>query len=316
MSARSEDKAARLSFKIVIALSSCAFGLGLILYGFDVGVKAPKREASAGANPPAEAPRKKPARAWNMALGDVVVVAKELGFRVSPGKTHNIEPSKVAARIEGQLQKLRELYRQEGEKNPELMGNMILQLNVAASGDVTQVKEISSRIPDGEFKKAVISEVSNWSFADLIPESVTINCPLLFIREGMDITTLLQWEKSLAQLEDKPATARSAKENRPNQQAKSEKTRVAQASKTVSAAEALPRSPTRPAPALYRIKYATSLRSEPNFSSASVARFTVGTKVSLLNNRGDWLEVQAADSGYSGYIRKEFVAPLELAHKQ
>jgi hypothetical protein len=318
MSASSEDKAARLSFKIVIALSSCVFGLGLILYGFGAGIKSPKREASAGANPPAEASRKKPVRAWNMALGDVVIVAQELGFSISPAKANSIEQAKVVARIDGQLQTLRELYRQEGEKNPGLMGNIILQLNVGATGDVTQVKEISSRIPDGEFKKAVIAEVSNWSFQQIIPESVTINCPLLFIREGMDITTLVQWEKSLAQFEDKPATARSANQSRPNQQTKTVETpRIAQAlTKAVTSAEASPRSSTRPAQSLYRIKYATALRAEPSFSSPSVTRFTIGTKVSLLNNRGDWLEVRATDSGFSGYIRREFVAPVDLARKQ
>ena len=318
MSASSEDRAARLSFKIVIALSSCVFGLGLILYGFGAGIKSPKQEASAGANPSAEAPRKKPARAWNMALGDVVIVAQELGFSISPTKANTIEQSKVMARIDGQLQTLRELYRQEGEKNPGLMGNIVLQLNVGATGDVTQVKEISSRIPDGEFKKAILAEVSHWSFQQIIPESVTINCPLLFIREGMDITTLVQWERSLAQLEDKPTTGRGTNPGRPNQQAKTVETpRVAQVlPKTVSSEEASARPSTRAAQSLYQIKYATSLRAEPNFSSASVTRFTIGTKVSLLNNRGDWLEVRATDSGYSGYIRKEFVAPVELARKQ
>ena len=194
------------------------------------------------------------------------------------------------------------------------MGNIILQLNVGATGDVTQVKEISSRIPDGEFKKAVIAEVSHWSFAELLPESVTVTCPLLFVREGMDITTRIQWEKSLGQLEDKAAIARGANQSQPIQQAKTLATpRVAQALKTVSSS---PHFSTRPAQSLYKIKYATSLRAEPNFSSASVTRFKIGTKVSLLNHSGDWLEVRATDSGFSGYIRKEFVAPVDLARKQ
>ncbi len=317
MSVASEDRAARLSFKIVIAVISCAFGLGLILYGFGASLTSPKQEAAAGATPSAEAPRKKPVRAWNMALGDVVIVAQELGFSITPAKTSSIEPSKVMARIDSQLQNLRELYRQEGEKNPGLMGNIALQLNVGAGGDVTQVKELTSRIPDGEFKKTVIAEAAHWSFADLIPEPVTINCPLLFIREGMDITTLVQWEKSLAQLEDKAPTTRGTNQNRPAQQAKTvEAARGAQAvTKTTTAAEGSPRASARNTSSLYQIKYATALRAEPNFTSASLTRFPVGTKVFLLNNRGEWLEVRATDSGYSGYIRKEFVTPVELARK-
>lgn len=315
MSASSEDKAARLSFKIVVAVSSCLFGVGLIVYGFGAGVQSSKQKASSGANPPVEAPHKKPLLAWNVALGDVVILAPELGFSISPAKANSVEESKVVARINGQLQKLRDLYRREGEKNPRLMGNIMLQLDVGANGDVTEVKEIASRIPDGEFKRTIIAEVSHWSFRDVIPESVTINCPLLFVREGMDITTLLQWEKSLAQLDDKSATARGANQNPPIQQAKTvARRRVARASSRAVNSSA--RSSARPPRSLYRIKYATSLRAEPNFSSRSVTRFTSGTKVALLNHRGDWLEVRAADSGFSGYIRKEFVAPIDVARKQ
>lgn len=318
MSVGSDDRGARLGFKIVIALGSCVFGLGLILYGFGAGIKTSNKEASAKATPLAEASRKKPVRTWNMALGDVVIIAKELGFSIRAAKDSGTEQSKVVARIDGQLQKLRELYRQETAKNPLLMGNMVLQINVAHTGNVTQVKEIASRLPDAEFKKTVLGEVSNWSFPEVITENVTINFPLLFIREGMDITTLVEWEKSLAQAEDKPAIAGSAARPRALQPAKTaEVPRVGPpAGKTAVADEAALRPAGKSLASLYQIKYATSLRSEPNFSSVSVTRFTIGTKVALINSRGDWLEVRAADTGLSGYIRKEFVTPVEMARKQ
>jgi len=319
MSVSSDEKAARLGFKIVIALVSCMFGLGLVLYGFGAGIKSTKKEASAGGAPAAQAQRKKPARTWNMALGDVVIVTQELGFSIRPpAKEKGIEPSKVVARIDSQLQKLRELYREETEKNPALMGNMIVQMNVASGGNVTQVKEITARLPDGDFKKAVIAEISSWTFPEIITESATINFPLLFIREGMDITTLVEWEKSLGQVEDKSMTAGGAPRNRAVQQTRTAEARRATppVGKAASSDEAAPRSPARPAQSLYQIKYATALRAEPNFTSPSVTRITIGTKVALVNNRGDWLEVRAADSGLSGYIRKEFVTPVDVARKQ
>jgi len=318
MSVSEDQRGARLGFKIVIALVSCVFGIGLILYGFGAGIKSPRKEASPKGTPVAQAPGKKPVRTWNMALGDVVIVAQELGFNIRGAKDSAIEHTKVMARIDGQLQKLRELYRQEGAKNPLLMGNMVLQVNVANTGNVTQVKEIASRLPDGEFKKAVVAEISNWSFPDIINDNVTINFPLLFIREGMDITTLVQWEKSLAKLEEKPATVASTPRNRAVQPTKTvEAPRVAPpVSKAASTDEAALRAPVKNSPSLYQIKYATSLRSEPNFSSASVTRFTIGTKVALLNHRGDWLEVRAPDTGLSGFIRKEFVTPVQMARQQ
>jgi hypothetical protein len=288
------------------------------LYGFGAGITSTKKGTSDGETPAAEAPRKKPARTWNMALGDVVIVAHEFGFSIRAARETGIEPAKVLARIDSQLQKLRELYRQETENNPALMGNMILQINVANGGNVAQVKEITSRIPDGEFKKAVLAEISNWSFGEIINDNATINFPLLFIREGMDITTLLEWEKSLAQLEDKSLTAANATRNRAVQPTKTvEAPRpTAPASKAAPTNEASLRAPARAAQSLYKIKYATSLRAEPNFSSVSLTRFTIGTKVALVNNRGDWVQVRAAESGLSGYVRKEFVTPIEMARKQ
>jgi hypothetical protein len=253
-----------------------------------------------------------------MALGDVVIVAQELGFNVRGVKDNAAEQSKLVTRIDSQLQKLRELYRQETTKNPGLMGNMMLQMNVANSGNVTQVKEISSRIPDGEFKKAVLAEIANWSFPEIITENVTINFPLLFIREGMDITTLVEWEKSLAQVEDKAVTTAAAARNRAIQPTKTVETprAISPVTKTAASDAAALRPPARASQPLYQIKYATALRSEPNFTAASVTRVNTGTKVMLVNNRGDWLEVRAPESGVSGYVRKEFVTPAEIARNQ
>jgi len=338
MSPGPANRGRRSSAKSIIAVVSCVVGLGLVLFGFGMASKSPKTEASADGGLAAESERKKPLRAWNMALGSVVVVAQELGFSIRAAKDTQPGPSKLATRIESQLQKLRELYRQESEKHPELMGGMTLQFNVNSSGDVTQVKEIGSRISDTEFKKAVIAEVSKWTFQELFTETVTVTCPLLFVPEGMDITTLVQWEKSLSQLGDKHAFV---KNNAPAvQQAKmpeapkrTEPPAKVVAAKPEAAKEAVaqvkiatppqekppeklaenPRA--NPASNFYKIKYPTTIRKEPNFKSPGVAKFTKGTKVMLVGKSGDWWEVRYHENGPSGFLRREFLTPLELAQK-
>jgi hypothetical protein len=316
MSNQSARSAGRLGIKEIIAVASCVFGLALIVFAFGTG-KSLKKESSAAANASAQAPQKKPARAWNMALGNVVVVAQELGFAIKTANDDRAEPSKILSRLEGQLQGLRELYRQESEKNPSLMGGMLLQFNVNVSGEVSQVKEIASRITDADFKEAVIAEISKWSFQDLVADPTTVNCPLLFVREGMDITTVVQWEKSFGQFGDRNILAKGNAQ--PVQQSKAPagsksigagvKTVAVSPEKTVSIGAA--KSPG----AIYQIKYPTSLRREPNFNSTSLAKFAIGTKVSILSNRGEWLEVRPDSGGLSGFIRKEFVAPIEIAQK-
>ncbi len=303
-----------------VAIASCVLGVALIFFAFSVGTKGSKkapvveREASG-----ADAARKKPARAWNIALGNVVVVAPELGLSLKPAKDAAPEQSKVVARIESQLQSLREIYRYESEKNPGLMGSMTLQFVVDPSGEVTKVKEISSRLSNSDFKKAVISAVSQWSFREVAANGATIQCPLLFVREGMDITTLVQWEKSFGQNGEISAAAVGHTNAAPVTQSKiTEKSRQSEtATKTnITGAEKASRGNTaKPSATIQQLKFATSLRKEPNFTSISVAKLPGGSRVSLLGSHEEWFEVREESTGQSGFIRREFIDVPEPAKK-
>lgn len=132
----------------------------------------------------------------NVALGNVVVIIPELGLAVKNSKEINVPAVRLAAQIDRELVGLREFYRSEAEKHPVLMGAILLELTVGPSGEVTRVKEIATRISDGEFRKAVIAAADKWEFKDVVPAGATIVCPLLFVREGMDITTLVKWERA------------------------------------------------------------------------------------------------------------------------
>jgi hypothetical protein len=282
-----------VGFKGLVGIASCIIGLGVVYFGYGIGTHSPKKNATVEPSPAAKPDRKRPIRAMNMALGNMVFFARDLGFGVKSVKDNDGDANKIAARIEGQLQEIRELYRQEVVKNPALAGGLTLQFNVGPTGEVSQVRELSSRLNDGDFKQAVIAVVSKWSFGELSGDHLQVSCPLLFVHEGMDITTLVQWEKSLAQ------TAENATPTRPS-------TNPA----TIQAAGVAQGNAKE-----FQIKYATSLRKDPNFSSASLGSLTVGTKVSVLRRQGDWLEVRSTNNGPTGFIRKEFVAAVEVARK-
>ncbi len=317
----------RGNMRRAVAIASCVLGVALIFFAFSLGSKGSKkapaveREASG-----AEPARKKPARAWNIALGNVVVVAPELGLSLKPAKDPAPEQNKVVARIESQLQNLREIYRYESEKNPGLMGRMTIQFVVEPSGEVTKVKEVSSRLSNSDFKKAVISAVSQWSFREVVANGATIQCPLLFVPEGMDITTLVLWEKSFGQNGEIGAVAVTQTNTAPvkpvvissNPQSKitenNRQSETATKSK-ITGAEKAPRERAAKPSSIQQLKFATSLRKEPNFSSSSVAKLSVGSRVSLLGSRGDWLEVREESTGQSGFIRREFIDFPDAAKK-
>ena len=300
--------------KTIIGLIFCLVILGAAYFGFGTGNQSPKKEAIASVK--VAAPAQKPAQAMNMALGDMVFLAQDLGFSIRSDKDFPLESGKIMLRLESHLQRVRELYRQETAKNPNLIGSVMLQFNISPSGEVSQIKELSSRVNDVDFKKAVIAEVSKWSFADVVSETLTVTCPLLFVREGMDITTLVLWEKSLASLGDNTAQSRqTAAISTIKPQAKAPVSIAAPAPVAVVNTKSSAQSGIKADPSEFQIKYPTLLRKDPNFSSNSLTTFAIGTKVTLVKRHGDWFEVRAGNAGPTGFIRKEFVKPIEVAQQ-
>ena len=294
---------------------AAVIGLGIIYFGLGAGTEGPKKEASARVNPPASTEQRRPVRAMNLALGDMVFLAQDLGFEVAGPKGNPVEPNKIAARIESQLQSIREIYRQEAAKEASPVGTMVLQLNVAASGEVTHVKEISSRLSAEEFKKTILAEASKWSFSEIAGDAFTVTCPLLFVHEGMDITTLVHWERSLGSFAEKDSAPRLAIPSPP--QGKSAATSVLSSkAPNNGAAEKKPAAAPKIEGREFQIKYPTVLRAQPNFTAAPVTTFTIGTRVALLTRQGDWFEVRARPDGPTGFVRKEFVTPVDVAQRK
>ena len=304
--------------RVVIALASCVFGVGLILLASQMGSKSEDGTAATGKDSSADGQKKTTHRTWNIALGNVVVVAPDLGLNAKAFKGGQVEESRIATRLESQLQGLREFYREESERDPTLMGGMLLQLTVSPSGDVTHVKELISRIADNEFKNAVLGEASKWTFPEIITDSTTINCPILFVREGMDITTIVQWEKTLGQFSEKSAIAKMNAQAVQQNQAPEGLKRSEPVAKTAplpNKAKAEQKPELKSLTRMYQIKHPTAVRQEPNFESPALGKFPPGTKVTVISARGDWVEVRADDASLAGFIRKEFVTPVELTQK-
>jgi hypothetical protein len=53
-----------------------------------------------------------------------------------------------------------------------------------------------------------------------------------------------------------------------------------------------------------------AIRENPRFSAKTVHEVDEDTELSIVENRGDWLKVKIADAGFVGFVRKEFVSPI------
>lgn len=293
-------------FKGLIVVAVGALGLGAMYFSSGIGTETSKKPA-----PPPDKHAQKPVHTMNMALGPMVFLARDLGFTIKTAKGDKLDDSRIATRVETQLLGLRDLYRQEIAKNSKLVGSMILQFNVNPAGEVSQVKEVSGRINDAEFKKTVAAETGRWTFAALVAEPITVQCPLLFVQEGMDITTLVHWESLLTGVAENKVNATVTTKPESTHQAKTS-TPTAPPTAIAKAAAATVKTDGEEV----RINYSTLLRKEPNFSAPVITTFTIGTKVTVINRSRDWLEVKSHHDGPSGYIRKEFVIPVDVvAHR-
>jgi Bacterial SH3 domain len=134
----------------------------------------------------------------------------------------------------------------------------------------------------------------------------------------MDITTIVQWEKTLGQFSEKLALTKMNPQAIQQSQAPDGLKRSEPVAKTVPVSNKAKteQSPeVKSLPRIYQIKHPTTIRQEPNFGSASVGRFTAGTRVTVIAAHGDWVEVRADDTSLTGFIRKEFVTPVEITQK-
>ena len=55
---------------------------------------------------------------------------------------------------------------------------------------------------------------------------------------------------------------------------------------------------------------AVALRQQPRFAAERVHEIDAETELSLLENKGDWLKVKVAHANAVGFVRKEYITPL------
>ncbi|MDZ4343081.1 MAG: AgmX/PglI C-terminal domain-containing protein, partial [Candidatus Binatia bacterium] len=238
-----------------------------------------------------------------------VIAAEELGLKVSGegAADKNRSASLLSDNINAELDSLRSLYQQQLRANPGLMGSITLQLTVVQTGQVTKVEELASQIKDEGFRKSVAEEVRAWRFAETTLGVVKVDCPLLFIPPGIDVTSIVKWERSIGPRATEPAMLAQA--DPPNRD--SGATPQSPSSTTESTPTKPPPAPPAKPPSLifYQTLRLTTVYREPREDSQQVASIPEGIKVNVVAVRGEWLEVRSKVGNPPGFIRKDSAVP-------
>jgi len=208
-----------------------------------------------------------------------------------------------------QLANLHRTYASWAANNEDLIGSLTIKLRVDKAGNVTDIDPLATRLSNADFTRVVLHEIRRWTFPTGAKESVEITIPLLFVPKGMDPTTVVQWERKtrIAERQGAPAVASGNVSTSSSQSSGDfQRETIKQASFDTAKKPMIPKlvSPT------LKTTQTVGLREQPRFSAKRVHDVDAETELNVLENRGDWLKVKAADAGSVGFIRKEFLTPI------
>ena len=217
------------------------------------------------------------------------------------------------------LARLHRTYSRWADTNGDLMGSLLLKLTVDARGKVVSVDSLASHVTNSGFTNTVLDDVRKWKFPKAGVEAAEITVPLLFVPKGMDPDTVVQWERKV----------RSAQEDEISAADLRVATGTPISAEGERAPTALPPAPHFIQPSavksstvhsakpkkeevliVVRTNRAVAIRENPRFSAKTVHEVDEDTQLSIVENQGDWLKVKIADAGFIGFVRKEFVSPL------
>lgn len=77
--------------------------------------------------------------------------------------------------------KLYSIYNRARRKNPDLKGKIVLAITIAPSGNVTQVKIVSSELNDSKLERRLLNRIKQFKFGAKKVEQVTVTYPIEFL---------------------------------------------------------------------------------------------------------------------------------------
>jgi hypothetical protein len=251
--------------------------------------------------------------------GSAVLAVDTFGLSIQ-AKSNSASTREVLEQVAVEhLARLHRTYSRWADTNGDLMGSLLLKLTVDATGKVVDVDPLASHVTNTSFTKTVMDDVRKWKFPKVGVEAAEITVPLLFVPKGMDPDTVVQWERKVrsAQEGETPAGDLRAANKTPIS-AVGERTPTA-----------LPSAPHVIQPSVVKLSTvhvakpkieevliavktnrSVAIRENPRFSAKTVHEVDEDTQLSIVETKGDWLKVKIADAGFIGFVRKEFVSPI------
>lgn len=254
-----------------------------------------------------------------VSTGSAVLAVDTFGLSIQ-AKSNSASTREVLEQVAVEhLARLHRTYSRWADTNGDLMGSLLLKLTVDATGKVIDVDPLAAHVTNTSFTKTVMDDVRKWKFPKVGVAAAEITVPLLFVPKGMDPDTVVQWERKVrsAQEGETPAGDLRAANKAPIS-AVGERTltalpsalNVIQPSLAKSSMVHLAKPKTEDVLIAVKTNRSVAIRENPRFSAKTVHEVDEDTQLSIVETKGDWLKVKIADAGFIGFVRKEFVSPI------
>jgi hypothetical protein len=254
-----------------------------------------------------------------MKTDSAVLAVDTFGLSIQ-AKTSSASTQEVLEQVAVEhLARLHRTYSRWADTNGDLMGSLLLRVRVDSTGKVVDVSPLASHVTNTSFTKTVLDDVRKWKFPKAGVEVAEITVPLLFVPKGMDPETVVQWERKVrsGQEGETPAgdlrTASKAPISRAGEGEPSVLSAVSpdiQPSPAKAPAARIAKPKPEPVLIAARTNRSVAIRESPRFSAKTVHEVDEDTQLNIIENEGDWLKVKIADAGFIGFVRKEFVSPI------
>lgn len=254
-----------------------------------------------------------------------VLANRELGMVVT-GKGVT-DPYRSLDALEEQilvfLPELREVYEHERALDPGLMGSLDVHMTIESQGAVSDLRFPTRRISSEKLVGAVFDRMRAWSFPPA-NEQVQLRYTLLFVPAGVDLASIVLWEKHLATRtvmdhETKAPMSVAAADRTVMENETKAPTSVAASKAPVPAKKPLTRAAPRReteepehefAVGWYRVTRPASLYAAPREASEVVSQLQPGMRVRVVAlAAGEWLEIHSITDRPPGFLHREDAIP-------
>ena len=111
-----------------------------------------------------------------------VNIESPANLRETEGATGQRSEESIRSMILSNMGRITYIYNKYLKRDPNLRGKLVLEIAIAASGEITNCYVVEETVNNPDFVNEILSAVRRWKFAAIARGTVTVNYPFVFYK--------------------------------------------------------------------------------------------------------------------------------------